>query len=148
MRRTSRWLGLLLLPLVTTVVRPAPAEAQQATVFDTTLYNALQWRMIGPYRGGRVTAVSGVVQQPLVFYFGATGGGVWKTVDGGHTWQPITDSTRMAGSIGAVAVAPSDPNVIYVGTGEGPPRGDVSPGNGAFRSTDAGKTWSAIGLTD
>jgi len=125
----------------------APLGAQNAPV-DSTLFHALRWRMIGPYRGGRVTAVAGHKDQPYTYYFGATGGGVWKTTDGGMTWLPTTDSTRMAGSIGAIAVAPSDPNVVYVGTGESPPRGNVSPGNGMYRSTDAGRTWAAAGLAD
>ncbi len=127
-------------------VTPAPAQAQAQ--YDSTLFEALTWRFIGPYRGGRVTALAGVPSLPHTYYFGATGGGVWKTVDGGMTWDPMSDSTTMAGSIGAIAVAPSDPNVVYVGTGEEPPRGNVSPGNGMWKSTDAGKTWSRIGLAD
>ncbi len=133
--------------LLAILVTPAAALAQGAP-YDSTLFNALRWRMIGPYRGGRVAAVAGHADQPLVFYMGTTGGGVWKTIDGGLTWLPLTDSTRMAGSIGALAVAPSDPNVVYAGTGEAPPRGNVSPGNGAYRSTDGGKTWTAAGLAD
>src|SRR3989442_2499132 len=121
---------------------PAPASAS----FDTSLYNALEWREIGPFRGGRVTAVAGHAEQSLTYYFGATGGGVWKTTDGGLTWVPISDKDFRAGSIGAIEVAPSDPNVIYVGTGESPIRGNVSPGNGVYKSTDAGKTWTHIGL--
>src|SRR6266699_3178519 len=125
---------------------PPAATATPAAGFDTSLYNALEWRSIGPFRGGRVTTVAGHADQPSTFYFGATGGGVWKTTDGGLTWQPITDKDFHTGSIGAIEVAPSDPNVIYVGTGESPSRGNVSPGNGMYRSTDAGKTWTHIGL--
>ncbi len=125
---------------------PSGAQAQARPQYDTTLYRALTWREIGPYRGGRVTAVAGIVSQPYVYYLGATGGGVWKTVDGGMSWEPVSDSTVMAGSIGAIAVAPSDPNVVYVGTGESPPRGNVSPGNGMWKSTDAGRTWRRAGL--
>ncbi|MGH7528767.1 MAG: WD40/YVTN/BNR-like repeat-containing protein, partial [Gemmatimonadales bacterium] len=127
-----------------------PLFAQQTTParFDTALYSALEWREIGPFRGGRVTAVAGHADEPYVYYFGATGGGVWKTTDGGTTWTPVADSALGAGSIGAVAVAPSDANVVYVGTGESPLRGDLSPGDGLYKSTDAGKTWHHVGLRD
>lgn len=143
---TIRIVVVSALTLILSIGVPDQARAQMP--HDSSLFHAMQWRMIGPYRGGRVTAVAGVPSQPHVYYFGATGGGVWKTVDGGMTWQAVTDSTRMAGSIGAIAVAPSDPNVVYVGTGEEPPRGNVSPGNGMWKSTDAGKTWTRIGLED
>ncbi len=115
---------------------------------STSLYRGLVWRQVGPFRGGRVTAVAGVGSQPLVFYMGGTGGGVWKTVDAGLTWEPVSDKYFTAGSVGAIAVAPSDPNVVYAGTGESPIRGNVSPGDGMYRSTDAGKTWIKIGLAD
>src|SRR6266540_2887053 len=134
------------------LVIPAAAQRRAAPSapvgVDTSLYNALEWRSIGPFRGGRVTAVAGHADQIATFYFGATGGGVWKTTDGGLTWQPISDKDFKAGSIGAIEVAPSDPNVIYVGTGESPIRGNVSPGDGMYRSTDAGKTWAQSGLRD
>ncbi|MCS6885508.1 MAG: glycosyl hydrolase [Acidobacteriota bacterium] len=113
---------------------------------DEPLWKSLKWRSIGPYRGGRVTAVSGVVSQPEVYYFGATGGGVWKTTDGGLNWWPVSDGYFKTGSVGAIAVAQSDPNVVYVGMGESPIRGNVSHGDGVYKSTDAGKTWRAIGL--
>ncbi|MEO8663317.1 MAG: glycosyl hydrolase [Bryobacteraceae bacterium] len=108
----------------------------------------LEWRMIGPYRGGRVTAVAGVAAQPQVYYFGATGGGVFKTTDGGFTWIPITDGQVTTGSVGAIGVAESDPNVLYLGMGESPVRGNVSHGDGVYKSTDAGKTWKKTGLED
>src|SRR5437879_7627762 len=103
---------------------------------------ALQWRPIGPFRGGRVTAVAGVASQPMVFYFGGTGGGVWKTSDGGINWEPITDASVFGtGSVGAIGLSDSDPNTIYLGMGESPIRGNVSHGDGVYKSTDGGKTW-------
>jgi photosystem II stability/assembly factor-like uncharacterized protein len=135
-------LGLVLVPV------PAPAQrATGALSFDTLLYNGLRWRMIGPYRGGRATAVTGIIGQPHTFLVGTTGGGVWKSDDAGMNWRNITDG-YFGGSIGAVAVAPSDVNVIYVGTGSACIRGNVSTGRGAWRSTDAGKTWTFIGLPE
>jgi hypothetical protein len=110
------------------------------------LYSAAEFRSIGPYRGGRVTAVAGVRGRPLVFYFGGTGAGVWKTVDGGSNWQPVSDKDFHTGSVGAVAVSESDPNVVYAGTGESPIRGNVSNGDGVYKSTDGGKTWTNVGL--
>jgi photosystem II stability/assembly factor-like uncharacterized protein len=112
---------------------------------DASLYSGLRWRMIGPFRGGRVNAVSGVVGQPDTFYFGSVGGGVWKSSNAGRTWTPIFDSTNVA-SIGAIGIAPSDGNVIYVGTGEPDMRDSIAYGNGVYKSTDAGKTWKHLGL--
>jgi photosystem II stability/assembly factor-like uncharacterized protein len=110
---------------------------------------ALQWRLIGPFRGGRVTAVTGVATQPLVYYFGGTGGGVWKTTDGGINWEPISDNSVFGtGSVGAIGLSDSDPNTIYVGMGESPIRGNVSHGDGVYKSTDGGKTWKKVGLED
>ncbi|MDQ1639548.1 MAG: hypothetical protein QOF62_2887 [Pyrinomonadaceae bacterium] len=110
-------------------------------------FSAMQWRCIGPHRGGRVLAVSGVRGQPDTFYFGAVGGGVWKTTDAGGTWTPIFDTQPVA-SIGALAVSTSNPEVIYVGSGEADMRSDISVGNGVYKSTDAGQTWSYLGLHD
>ncbi len=111
------------------------------------IYAGLSWRQIGPFRGGRIAAVTGVPAEPETYYLGAALGGVWKTTDGGNRWAPIFDDANI-GSIGAVAVSASDSNVIYVGTGESAPREDVSLGNGMYKSTDAGKTWTHIGLDD
>lgn len=112
---------------------------------DTSLYSMLKWRMIGPHRGGRTVGAVGVPQQPNVFYIGVNNGGVWKSTDYGRTWFPIFDD-QSTGSIGDVIVAPSNPNVIYVGSGEGLQRPDLSVGNGMYKSTDAGKTWTHLGL--
>ncbi len=132
------------------MILPAAGDAQAQddpnVVYDPVLYQALDYRLIGPYRGGRVTAVAGIADQPYTFYMGATGGGVWKTEDAGQTWGNVSDGYVKAGSIGAVAVAPSDPNVVYVGTGSAAPRGNISPGVGLYKSTDAGATWKAVGL--
>ena len=111
------------------------------------LYSGMRWRMIGPFRGGRCLTAAGVRGQRDVYYFGAVGGGVWKTTNGGQTWESIFDSQPIA-SIGSLAVAPSDANTIYAGTGEASIRSDISFGNGVYKSTDAGKTWTHIGLDD
>jgi photosystem II stability/assembly factor-like uncharacterized protein len=111
-------------------------------------FKPLQYRLIGPYRGGRVTAVAGVAGQPLVYYFGATGGGVWKTTDGGANWEPMSDAAFKTGSVGGIGICDADPNVIYVGMGESPIRGNVSHGDGVYKSIDAGRTWKHMGLED
>jgi photosystem II stability/assembly factor-like uncharacterized protein len=114
---------------------------------DSGPTGGLRWRMIGPFRGGRSNAVSGVAGESNLYYFGSVGGGVWKTTNGGVTWEPIFDDQPIA-SIGALAVAPSNPNIIYVGSGEADFRSNLSYGNGVYKSTDAGKTWTNIGLRD
>jgi photosystem II stability/assembly factor-like uncharacterized protein len=113
----------------------------------TSLYDQLQWRMIGPFRGGRVAAVAGVPGDGTTFYTSSVGGGVWKTTNAGTTWFPIFDSQPIA-SIGAIAVAPSNPNILYVGTGEADIRSQIGFGDGVYKSTDAGKTWQHVGLKD
>ncbi|HEX2519335.1 MAG TPA: hypothetical protein VHK04_07330, partial [Castellaniella sp.] len=112
------------------------------------LLHALEWRCIGPYRGGRVVAVAGDPVDAAVFYFGACAGGIWKTTDAGTYWENISDAYLQTAAVGAIAVADSDPNVIYVGMGESCIRGDVSHGDGVYKSTDAGKTWTHLGLED
>lgn len=136
---------MLVKTLVVAVLAVAalPVTAQQV---DRKTFGGLNWRLIGPNRGGRVEAVAGV-PGTRIFYFGAVAGGVWKSEDAGQTWTPIFDREPIA-SIGAIAIAPSDPNVIYVGTGEPCLRGDISYGNGVYKSTDGGKTWTHLGLAD
>ena len=118
-----------------------------ASQVNPELFGGMKWRQIGPFRGGRVVAVSGVPGDPATWYFGAVAGGVWKSTNAGNTWQPMFDGQKIA-SIGAIAVADSDHNIIYVGTGEACPRGDITYGDGVYKSVDAGKTWQHIGLTD
>ena len=131
-------------PLCTALILTVLASAE---TYSPKLFNELHWRSIGPYRAGRTRATAGVPQQPGVFYIGAVNGGVWKTADYGRTWLPVFDD-QSTGSIGAIAVAPSDPNVVYVGRGEGLHRPDLSTGDGIYRSNDAGATWTHLGLRD
>ncbi len=110
-----------------------------------SLYSGLAWRMVGPYRGGRVNAVSGVPGQPNTFYFGSVGGGLWKSTNSGRTWWPVFDSQSVA-SIGAIGVSPSNPEIVYVGTGECDMRDSIAFGDGMYKSSDGGRTWRHIGL--
>ncbi|HEX3184350.1 MAG TPA: hypothetical protein VHQ94_06125, partial [Pyrinomonadaceae bacterium] len=133
--------------LVALIIALTSADAGFAQQFSSDLFQSLHWRSIGPFRGGRVRAVAGVPSQPNVFYMAQVNGGVWKTEDYGHTWTPIFDD-QPTGSVGSIAVAPSDPNVVYVGSGEGLQRPDLSVGDGIYKSTDAGMTWTHLGLRD
>src|SRR3954470_7379414 len=119
--------------------------ARAATITD--LYSGLRWRMLGPFRGGRVAAATGVPGRPNEFYFGAVNGGGWKTIDGGRTWNPVFDG-QPTSSIGAIAVAASEPNTVYVGSGESTLRDSVGFGNGVYKSIDAGKRWTHLGLDE
>ncbi|MGH8127584.1 MAG: WD40/YVTN/BNR-like repeat-containing protein, partial [Gammaproteobacteria bacterium] len=126
-----------------------PATAGADTVSTASLMSKLQWRSVGPYIGGRVVAVDGIADQPDLFYMGAVDGGVWKSTNYGNTWENISDGwPSSSDSIGALAVAPSNPKVIYAGTGESDIRGDMVTGDGVYKTTDAGKTWKYAGLKD
>jgi len=132
-----------------TITRSRPlAQSNPNTIISPTLYQDLRWRSVGPHRGGRVTAVAGVRTQPNTFYLGSCGGGVWKTVNYGITWEPVTDGQIATGSIGAIDVSDSDPNVVYVGTGSDAIRSNVGVGKGVYKSTDAGRKWTFVGLKD
>nr|WP_245826389.1 glycosyl hydrolase [Spirosoma rigui] len=136
-----------MLPKASLAQRKAkPVAKTSLNQTSDSLFNALRWRNIGPFRGGRSLAAAGHASQPLTYYFGATGGGVWKTTDGGANWVMISDSTFKSSSVGAITVAPSDPNIIYVGMGEADIRSNIANGDGIYKSTDAGNTWKHVGL--
>jgi photosystem II stability/assembly factor-like uncharacterized protein len=124
------------------------SRALQPVVLDSTLLSAYRWRNIGPDRGGRSIAATGVKGRPSEAYFGATGGGLWKTTDGGENWTPVTDGQIRSASVGAVAVSETNPDIVYIGTGETCIRGNVMPGDGVYRSTDAGRTWTHVGFSE
>src|SRR4030088_2751635 len=121
---------------------PATPSAQM----DTSLFAGLKWRSIGPNRGGRSQTSAGSASRPLEYYFGATGGGVWKTTDGGLTWRAVSDKQLKTSSVGALAIAPSNPDIVYAGMGETELRGNVIQGGGGYKTADAGKTWTSMGL--
>jgi photosystem II stability/assembly factor-like uncharacterized protein len=151
MSRLSRFIPLLVLLLLSgaLALEPTTLTAQRAPdAAQTSPFGALRWRNIGPPRGGRSIAVAGSSARPLEYYFGATGGGLWKSTDGGVKWRPVTDGQLTSSSVGAIAVAPSNPDVVYIGTGESELRGNIAPGDGMYKSTDAGKTWTHIGFVE
>ncbi len=123
---------------------PIPAPAQ---TLSPSLYQGLRWRFVGPMRGGRTVALDGVANQPNLFYIAAVNGGIWKSDNAGRTWVPIFDR-EPTGSIGALAVAPSNPQIVYAGSGEGLQRPDLAVGDGIYKSTDGGTTWTHLGLRD
>src|SRR6478672_3759213 len=127
-------------------IAPAAVAAPASPALPSHALDAVGWRLVGPHRAGWGTAVTGIPDQPDTFYFGAAGGGVWKTLDAGRTWQPIFDDGPA--SIGAIAIAPSDPKVIYVGTGQVTTRYDIAAGEGVFKSSDGGNSWHSVGLKD
>lgn len=136
---------LFVLPFNDLNAQRKKAKNPNTAEYSESLYNSIQWRLVGPFRGGRAGTVSGVLNNPNLYYMGTAGGGIWKTTDAGNTWSCISDG-YFGGSIGAIAVSESDPNVIYVGEGEQTLRGNVSSGHGVWKSQDAGETWEFIGL--
>ena len=124
----------------------AKAVAINEDAYSKKLYAGLRWRCIGPFRAGRSLAVTGVVGDPMVYYAGQVGGGVWKTIDGGINWLPVSDSNFTSSSVGGLAVSKSNPNIVYAGMGEVEMRNNISFGDGVYKSTDAGKSWKHIGL--
>jgi photosystem II stability/assembly factor-like uncharacterized protein len=143
----QRCASSVFLLVVLGVAMSVSLPAQQAPTVDPSLFAEMRWRNIGPHRAGRTKAAAGHASQPYTFYIGMVNGGVWKTTDAGRTWKPIFDD-QPTGSIGWVVVAPSDPNILYVGSGEGLPRPDLAVGDGIYKSTDAGATWTHLGLRD
>src|SRR6185503_522611 len=146
MQRTTRaGTTVVLILLLGAGAWSIPTPAQEPSQISPRLFAEMRWRNIGPFRAGRTKAAAGHASQPYTFYIGMCNGGVWKTTDAGRTWKPIFDD-QPTGSIGWVAVAPSDPNILYVGSGEGLPRPDLSIGDGMYKSVDAGATWTHLGL--
>jgi photosystem II stability/assembly factor-like uncharacterized protein len=151
MMSRSAWFVLALLCAGSLAIDPAltaQAPAASAEKSPPLPFGAMKWRSLGPARGGRSIAAAGSAARPNEYYFGATGGGLWKTINGGTTWTVVTDGQLTSSSVGAVAIAPSNPDVVYIGTGESELRGNIAPGDGVYKSIDAGKTWTHIGLVE
>lgn len=137
--RNSIWMSILLIATPSFVFSGAD---------ESTFFPPLRWRSIGPDRGGRSIAVAGHKDRPFEYYFGATGGGLWKTTDGGASWRPVTDGQIRSSSVGAVAVAESNPDIVYIGMGEVQLRANVLQGDGVYRSSDGGRSWTHVGLKE
>src|ERR1700723_2566482 len=151
MSASRLWIVILALLSATVSVAadPSPTPVKSTDSASKSPLEGLKYRLVGPFPGGRATGVAGVVSEPNTYYFGASTGGLWKSIDGGTSWKPLWDDfPEAAAAVGAVAVAPSDPKIVYAGTGEINIRGNVATGNGLYKSTDAGKTWRFSGLRD
>src|SRR5437762_1769339 len=146
----ARCVSLARAALLATIfaVAISPIAHAQSGAYSADLFKGLKWRSIGPQRGGRAIASAGSPSRPDEYYFGAVGGGLWKTTDGGETWNAMTDGQIHSSSVGAVAVSESNPDVVYIGMGEACLRGNIMQGDGVYRSADAGKTWQHVGLAD
>ncbi|MGH9383543.1 MAG: WD40/YVTN/BNR-like repeat-containing protein, partial [Vicinamibacterales bacterium] len=147
-RSTTAACALATLAITVAVQLETRPSAQAPSTIDPALYSGMRYRNVGPSRGGRSIAVAGSDARPNEYWFGATGGGAWKTTDGGNTWAPMTDGHITASSIGAIGVCEVNPDIVYIGGGESDIRGDIIMGDGAYKTTDAGRTWAAIGLKD
>jgi photosystem II stability/assembly factor-like uncharacterized protein len=151
-QRWPRFMPILTAVFLFVLLAPGDRPAAQAVpdpgIYPDSMFSGLRWRNIGPNRGGRSIAVAGSTSRPLEYYFGATGGGIWKTTDGGTTWRPVADRFLKTSSVGALAVAESNPDIVYAGMGEVQLRGNIIQGDGVYRSSDAGKTWALVGLKD
>ena len=150
MPRLSRSISIVGLLLIAGALAldHASLHAQAPAAKAPLPFGALEWRSLGPARGGRSIAVAGSAARPNEYYFGATGGGLWKSTNGGVTWSNVTDGQLTSASVGAVAVAPSNPDIVYIGMGESELRGNIAQGDGVYKSTDAGKTWTHVGFED
>ena len=147
--KNSKWLSLFLMAVITTLGQAQDnRQTTTAPTLPSSFYEGLEWRNIGPNRGGRSLGSAGSPSRPYEYYFGATGGGLWKTTDGGNEWKPVTDGQVTSSSVGAVAVAETDPDIVYIGMGEVQLRGSITQGDGVYKSTDAGETWQHLGLKE